>query len=191
MNKIVDDFNCKICNKIYSNYNSFWTHNKKFHNQNVQNVQQNVQNVQLNVQNVQNNKLITCDFCNKIFNNRSSKSMHKKKCNILPNKDLELEKIILEKIKEQNKLLKLKIKLQNIKRLDNKTFKAVNKYLMDRSYNINSNNVINNNYQILSIGKEQLGEVLSLSDKKEIMNSKLCALEKIVEIAHCGKYNYY
>ena len=83
--------------------------------------------------------------------------------------------------------MKLKIKLQGMKS------KAVNKYLMDRSYNnnVNSNNTINNNYQILSIGNEQLNEVLTMKDKKAIINSKLCALEKIVEIAHCGNYNKF
>tara|TARA_B110000971_G_C19941716_1_gene469028 strand:+ start:398 stop:1144 length:747 start_codon:yes stop_codon:yes gene_type:complete len=111
-------------------------------------------------------------------------------------KDLEIEKVRLEKLKEETKLTKLKIKLQSIKRLDDKTFKAVNKYLMDRSYhnsqnnNVNSNNVINN-YQILSIGNEDLKETLSLNDKKTIMNSRLCALEKMVEIVHCGGYDKF
>jgi len=105
-------------------------------------------------------KKFICRYCNKNYNNKNSRWSHEQKCKITKtaDKDLELEKIKLEKLKEENKLIKLKIKLQNIKRLDNKTFKAVNKYLMDRSYNnnVNSNNTINNNYQILSIGNEQL-----------------------------------
>ena len=61
---------------------------------------------------------------------------------------------------------------------------------MDHSYhnsqnnNVNSNNVINN-YQILSIGNE------NLNDKKTIMNSRLCALEKMVEIVHCSNYDKF
>jgi len=60
---------------------------------------------------------------------------------------------------------------------------------MDRSYN---NNTINNNtYQILSLGNEELINVLTLEQKKQIMNSRLTSLEKIVEIAHCGDLNQY
>jgi hypothetical protein len=161
----------------------------------------NVQEVHEPIQ--KSSKSLTCEFCNKIFNCRSSKSMHKNKCpkqnNIKDTQlELELEKIKLEKMKEEKEILKLKIKLQNCKRLDNKTFKAVNKFLMDRSFknsnNINNShntNTINNNYQILSIGDEQLREALTFKEKKQIMNARLCSLDKIVEIAHCGVYTKF
>jgi hypothetical protein len=120
--------------------------------------------------------------------------MHKNNCTKKNIKDdiLELEKIKLqqkekdiEKIKEQNEMIRLKIKLQNCKRLDNKTFKAVNKFLMDRSFknsnntnNSHNTNTINNNYQILSIGDEQLREALTFKEKKQIMNARLCSLDQ-------------
>ena len=105
----------------------------------------------------------------------------------------------LEKLKQENEILKLKNQLQKAKRLNTKTFKAVNKILIERSIqNSNSNNTvnhttnnntINNTYQILSIGNEELQNVLTLQQKKEIMNARLTSLERIVEIAHCGNYN--
>jgi len=102
----------------------------------------------------------------------------------------------MKKMKEQ--IVELQNKLLKCKRLDNKTFKAVNKILMDRSYrnsqnnNTNSNNTItNNNYQILSLGNEELTNVLTMQQKKQIMNSRLGSLEKIVEITHCGELNQF
>lgn len=204
MNKIIDDYYCKICNKKYANYNSLWTHNKKYHtiavNASKQSDVTSKHQVNTNENIVSNNSKNICLNCNKLFSCKQSKWRHSKKCKMvitIPDKDLEIEKVRLEKLKEETKLTKLKIKLQSMKRLDQKTFKAVNKYLMDRSYhnsqnnNVNSNNIINNNYQILSIGNEQLKEALSLKDKKAIMNSRLCALEKMVEIAHCGNYDKF
>jgi hypothetical protein len=193
MDKSNGSYSCKRCNKQYASYKSLWNHNTKFHNNSTSNSTLNV--VTSTSNSTSNENKHQCKFCLKNYSSRQNKWNHEQKCKInnIPNKNLEIEKIQLEKLKEENKLMKLKIKLQGMKRLDNKTFKAVNKYLMDRSYNnnVNSNNTINNNYQILSIGNEQLNEVLTMKDKKAIINSKLCALEKIVEIAHCGNYNKF
>lgn len=109
---------------------------------------------------------------------------------------LENERIIKEKTEEINRLQK---KLLSSKRIDNKTFKAVNKILIERSLQnsnnnntINSNNnTINNNIQICSIGNEDLMNVLTVQQKKLILDSRLCSLEKIVEITHCGEMNQF
>ena len=75
-----------------------------------------------------------------------------------------------------------------------KSFKKLNNMLINNalmnSNNINSNNSVNN-YNILSLGNENIPEVLSLIDKKKIMNAKYLCLEKMVEIAHCGSYNQF
>jgi hypothetical protein len=187
MDKSNGSYSCKHCNKQYASYKSLWNHNTKFHNNSTSNSTLNV--VTSTSNSTSNENKHQCKFCLKNYSSRQNKWNHEQKCKInnIPNKNLEIEKIQLEKLKEENKLMKLKIKLQGMKS------KAVNKYLMDRSYNnnVNSNNTINNNYQILSIGNEQLNEVLTMKDKKAIINSKLCALEKIVEIAHCGNYNKF
>ena len=68
---------------------------------------------------------------------------------------------------------------------------------MDRSYRnshntINSHNTVNhNNYQILALGGEELTNVLTFQQKWQIMESRLCSIEKIVEIAHCGEMNQF
>ena len=96
-----------------------------------------------------------------------------------------------EKSKE---IMKLKEKLLNTKRLDNKTFKVLNKILIERSTvnsNNNNNNTINNNYQIVSVGNEDLVNVLTMKQKQQVLNSKLNSLEKLVEITHCGEMNEF
>ena len=210
------EYKCNKCNKYYKTYQTLWKHNKEFHDDktikhhiNVQNVQTNVQNVQTiqsNVQsNVQINKSLTCEICNKVFNSRSTKSMHKKNCN---NKVSELDKEIenkkLEIIlkKEETKILQLKLKLQQADKVDNITLNKLNKMLLKHNNRIknsninstvNSNNIINvqNNFQLVGFGKEEITELLTNNEKKLIMNSKYGCLEKLIEIVHCGKYNQF
>ena len=98
------DFACKICNKNYTSYKSWWNHNNKFHISKLKNVELNVENVELNVENVElnlkKNKSLTCELCNKIFNLRSTKSHHKKTCKIINNKIN-----TFEQLEEKNKEL--------------------------------------------------------------------------------------
>ncbi len=202
------EYKCNICNKFYKTYQTLWKHNKKFHCNKVTESNGLVtESNGLVTNNIIINKSLQCKYCNKLFKYKQNKYEHEKKV-CKNNKDLEIEKIKLdqinaekdkikeekEKIKEQNETLRLKIKLQNCKKLDDKTFKAVNKYLMDRSFknnNINSNNITNNNYQIFSLGNEELVDKLTMSEKRQIMNARLCSLEKMVEIAHCGNYPHF
>jgi len=70
--------------------------------------------------------------------------------------------------------------------------------LKDRSYNNSQNhnnnsfNTINNNIQqICNVGNEELASVLTMQQKKQIINSKFRAFDKLIEIAHCGDYNQF
>jgi len=184
-------FGCTICKKFYSSKSSLWNHNKSKHN-------------------IKNEKLKNhqCSFCNKNYSCYQSKWRHQKNCTqqklIIP----EPIKHEIEKIKEENERLKedkkksdeiirLQKKLINCKRLDTKTFKAANKILMERSYNhsynnnTNSNNTINNNIHFVSIGNEDLTNVLTEQQKRQIINARLGSIEKIVEIAHCSNMNKF
>ena len=137
------------------------------------------------------------------------------------NSKIEIEKIIEENetikeevieknekiLKQAQEIIKLQNKIIKATNMDTKTFKAINKALMNRSNNShnnnsnnnitntntsNSNNTINNNIQqICNIGNEELVKVLTNEQKKQIMGAKLNALEKIVEIAHCGEYKQF
>jgi hypothetical protein len=210
---------CNICNKVYKNKNSLGNHNRKFHkNPNVEKCSPNVEKCSLNVQYCSPPpilKLSKCDYCDKVFNCRSTKSKHRKKCyeKYLANEEIKKqqlkEKEEKEKEKYQLKMMKLKLKLENCSDLDTKTFKSVNKMLMNKSFknsintnsnNVNSMNTINNTHNqinhhynniIIEIGKENLLEVLSNNEKMQIMNSKFESLHKIVQIAHCGNHDNF
>ena len=85
------EYKCKICNKLYSSYQSLWIHNKKFHINVVSNVGlQNLNGVL--VQTVNN-----CKFCKKSFNNRQNKYRHEKICKLKEDNKIDLlEKEIIE-----------------------------------------------------------------------------------------------
>ena len=48
-----------------------------------------------------------------------------------------------------------------------------------------------NNFKIYTIGKENLIDILTLNEKADIMKSRFSCLERIVEIAHCSKYDQF
>ena len=200
------EYHCCICIKNYSSKSSLCNHTKKFHSKNVINkkvkkyqpksADTSAKN-QPSISQISAFTFYACRFCKKEYKHIQSRWKHEVKCK---------EENEIHKIKEENEILrrerdqknqeiiKLQKKLLSSKRLDNKTFKAVNKILMDRSNSnniTNSNNVINNNYPILSLGNEELTNVLTMDQKKQIMNSRLGSLEKIVEITHCGELNQF
>ena len=187
---------CSVCNKNYNCKSSLSNHKRRFHK------------VYSNRCKDETKNCYNCQYCDNEYKYIQSRWLHEKKCKL----EYEAKEAKLLELKEENVLLrnelienkmsykdqiiKLQKKLLSSKRLDTKTFKAVNKILMDRSHSnniTNSNNVINNNnnYPILSLGNEDLVNVLTMEQKKLIMNSRLGSLEKIVQITHCGELNQF
>ena len=100
------------------------------------------------------------------------------------------------KIEAENRNLELKLKFEKLIiskcKMHPKTFKSLNNKLINNSMNNNTiNNNIINNFKIYTIGKENLLETLTLNEKKDIMRSRFNCLERIVEIAHCSKYDQF
>ena len=178
-----EKYNCNNCNKTYTSYKSLWTHNKIHHN------------------GIKNDEIVkeeiiteyTCGLCNKKYKHNPSKCRHEKNCTGIKqlNIELETEKMRQETEKIKNENLKLQIKLQGMKRIDTNTFKAMNKVLMDRSTTNNININITNNYQIMSIGRENVVETLSMYDKQLILDSRWLSLDKMVEIVHCRDHDMF
>lgn len=194
---------CNICVKEYKSYQSLWIHNKKFHSNKVQTgpIKSEKSPIKSEKSPIISEKIYNCKFCNKIYNRKNSRWAHEQKCNKINDKELEL-KIMQEKnlcLKEESKILKLKLKLEKSKKVDNITLKKLNKMLIDRNNRIknstiNSNNTINNivnNFQLIGFGKEEIIETLTKNDKKLIIDAKYGCLEKLIEIVHCGKYNQF
>jgi len=57
--------------------------------------------------------------------------------------------------------------------------------------NIQNNNIINNTFQLVGFGKEEIVELLTMNEKKEILTARMGCLEKLIEIVHCGDYNQF
>jgi hypothetical protein len=181
-------YTCALCNKLYSSNSSLSNHNRITHGIRRNNIERKYE----------------CRYCNKEYIFPQSRWKHELTCKTSQDMEMakikeENERLLREKMEKNEEIIKLQKKLLNSKRMDNKTFKAVNKILMERSYkNSNNNNTINsnntntiNNYQICSVGNEDLINVLTYQQKKQIMNSRFCSLEKIVEITHCGNMNQF
>ena len=189
-------YQCNNCNKIYSCYRTLWAHNKNHHNGDIKSVKNEIVE--------EKHKTFECIKCNKKYKHSQSRNCHEKNCIGITQRSLELEveqtRLEVEKMKQENKridieALKLKIKLQGMKKITNKTFKSINKFLMDRStINNTMNNTINNNHyhlQIMALGNENLLDSLSLQEKKSILDRRLYSLETMVEMVHCGKHNMF
>ena len=184
------DHNCSICNKVYSSYKSLWTHNNKFHNK--------FKNDENKEKDNQNDNIFECRICSKLYKYKQTRCRHEKTCNGIkqPDKEIELEKCKTINLDKEKEILELKIKLQGMKRIDDKTFKTINKLLMDRSIhnttNNNNNNTININFpNILRIGKENVVETLTRGEKKIILDSKWMSIDKMVELVHCRNHNTF
>jgi hypothetical protein len=212
---------CNLCNKSYSSKSSLCNHNKKFHSineiKNSDNILKSSDNILKNSDNILNNvqskKIYKCRICNNIFNNIKTRWSHEQKCktksnqDTLKEKELELELQIKKeeaKIKkEEADILRLKLKLQNSDKIENITLRKLNKLLkvhntriknstVNSHNNIQNNNYITNNFQLIGFGKEEdLQQILTNKEKKMIVNAKFCALDKLIEIVHCGKYNQF
>lgn len=183
------NFMCIDCNKTYANKNCMLNHQRMTHQ--IKKYKQEITSY-------------PCKFCDKTYAYPQSRWAHQKKCelkyggqimvvNEIDKIKIENQNLLKDNIEKSEQIIKLQNKLLTCKRLDKKTFKAVNQILIDRSLrNSNSNNtVINNTYQICPLGNENLANILTTQQKKQILNSRLCSLEKIIEIAHCGGFNQF
>jgi len=166
---IIKTYNCRYCNKKYTNKNSRWSHEQKC--------------IIINNKEIENNKEL-----DKIKDSNKQKELE-----LL----LKMEETKIKNA--EAKILQLKIKLEQSHNVDNITLKKINKKLMERNNLIknstiniqNNDNKIINNYQLIGFGKEEIMETLTNHELKQIMNAKYGCLEKLVEIVHCGKYNQF
>ncbi len=179
------DFACKVCNKKYASYKSWWNHNNKFHISKLKNVELNVENVELNFK---KNKSLTCELCNKIFNLRSTKSHHKKTCKIINNKintfeqleekNKELENTINEIKKQVSLIIKEKGKIHH------KTLQKINNQLNNNysNNNINNGKIINNTF--VKFGDFEYNKILNNNQIKQILNKQFLSLEESIKQIH-------
>jgi len=162
MNDKNDDYKCNICNKLYSSYNTLWTHNKNIHKLKVSICNPIVIPSNQNVNYIE--KSYKCKYCDNNYSNRQNKWKHEQKCKIIVdekdqekqineikiaeiNKEIKLaeinEKIKLAEINEKIELAKINLELKKVeikkensiirqKTNRNPTIKNINKLLQNR-----------------------------------------------------------
>ena len=163
---------CKICNKLYSSYQSLWIHNKKFHNKIAKNN---------NFEQLNNNSITTknhiCKFCNKEYKIQQSKWKHEQTCK--NKKDITILK------DENNKLKNEIIQLKSI------TPTSIN----NGSINNGTINNITNNFVINKIGEEALNKI-SYNDIKDIFRQQKNCLYHAIKYVNFNEkipenHNFY
>jgi len=183
--EIEKQYYCKICNKYYTSINSLSNHNRNLHYDTYEKYNNKSKNKEDN--------LYHCRYCkdNK-YNNPKSRWKHEQKCKtVIKENTASMEKILeeVEQLKKEillkDKLIATQDKLIETNKLTKKTFKAMNKVLMDRS------KCTNNYIQICNVGMENVMDVITTKDKLSVLNAGYNAIGKLTEIVHCGKYNQF
>jgi hypothetical protein len=198
-------FLCIICKKEYTNRQNLWRHTKTHHNTCKSNVSQNSlqndqkqtfvsQNEVIVSQNLTTNDIngYSCEFCNKIYTHRQSKYKHQLKCKNKKNKDDQnkINSLLFEQLEEQKKqneeLKKTIMELLNKNcKIHPKTLQKINKQLnLNGDHNTINNGTINNNYNIIALGHENLTNVFSRKEKMSILKYRYCSLPQLVEYTH-------
>jgi hypothetical protein len=209
-------YKCDLCKKTYISRQSLCNHNKKFHSSSSiikndinKNFICNYCDKHFITKQTLNNHIINNCYIKKYnennnntqnnINNENENDTKKIRLQIESDKiKLQIIEREIDKIKLEKETLELKIKfnnmLQNKLKMHPKTFKSLNNKLINNSINNSHNtinNITNNNFQIIALGKENLLEILTLNEKRDIMKSKFNCLEKIVDIVHCSNYNQF
>ena len=168
-------YKCPICNKQYSTPSSLSNHKKIYHTE---------------IEKIKNNNEYQCKYCDKSYIIYQSKWIHEKKCKtIITKNNSKIEKILeeVEQLKKEillkDKVIEVQDKLIETNKLTKKTFKAVNKILMNNKNQININ--------ICNVGMENVMDVITEKDKLTILNAGYNSIDKLTEIVHCGKYNQF
>jgi len=173
-----DSLVCTECNKAYTNRRNLLKHKRDIH--------KSFEREKREKKDEEN--CYYCKNCDKNYKNIQSRWRHEKTCkpivDIVTQNNIQQEMDILKK-----QVQELQQKLHS-HTLDTKTFRAINKILIDRSLKNSNNNTVNN-YKIYALGGEELKKALTDFQKSQIMNSRLCSIEKIVEITHCGEMNQF
>lgn len=159
MQKSLESYRCKQCNKDYAGYQSLWNHNKKFHNTHPQISSISPQKLLISPQNSSNN----CEFCNKSFSRNDNLKRHLQTC----------KKRTTEITELQNQIKTIKQELDTLK---NKQTKITNN---------NNGTINNNNIFICPPGEEKIA--LTNEEMNDILKEKMTPITKLVKYTNFDK----
>ena len=172
------EYNCFVCKKKYKSYKSLWKHNTTYHKNNSHtNTTIHTTETHIKVE----NKCINCDV---LFSRKDSLKRHidANKCNKKENK---IDLIIKENLEMKKEMENLKSMLQSALKIHPKTLNKINNQL-----NVSGN--MNNTFNIVQLGRENLTDILSSKEKMNILNRQAMSLNDLVELIHVsGKYKSF
>ena len=149
-----------------------------------------------------NNDGYSCNYCSLKYLHRQSKYKHQLKCK---NKIVEKEKqsdqthiinLLIEQIKiQKEQFIEQEKQNQEIRKtlmdlinknckVHPKTLQKINKQLNGDHNIFNENNNINNTFNIIALGHENLTDVFSKKEKMNILKYRFNSLPQLVEYAH-------
>jgi len=189
---MIDEHQCKICNKIYASRQSLWNHNNKYHvnisSSKTAKISPEICTMPPETAKIPpeiiNNKC--CKYCNYNFTRRDSLLKHYKRCkfnnNNNNNKEIK-ESEIVELKKENAEIKSMLAELLKSSKIHPKTLKKINKNLINGNNNtLNSGTV--NNIQIVKFGSEDIKSILSTKEIKNILNCRYKAIEESIKKVH-------
>jgi hypothetical protein len=193
-------FRCNICNKNYKDKSGLWYHNNKYHsmesNQNNPNVTIS-NNPEVTIQSPCKHDGLSCKYCSKVFKFKQGRWRHEQTCEIKNKDDYSKDEIInllKQTIDEQKKMFEnqiIEMKKQLIETMNKnckvhpKTLQKINKQLINDNKNISINKgTVNNTYNIIGLGHENLNEVFSRKEKMAILKNRFYCLPELVEYTH-------
>ena len=189
------EYKCLECKKQYASYKSLWNHNAKFHKivckENVKKRQNDVKKMSIKKMDIIETSNYNCINCKKNFKSRQGKWIHEKTCN--NEKENKIDIVMKENMEIKAEMEKLKTLLQKALKIHPKTLKKINNELNNNNINSNNttNNTINNNLYV-QLGREDLVNVLTGSEKRAILNRKAMGINDLVELIHgSGKYKQF
>ena len=175
MKKVIIDFNCNLCNKKYSGYQSLWIHNKKFHTlQNKPTEEYKNESKEIGKESKAIKKY-NCKYCNNEYKHKQTRWAHEQKCE----KKNNLDKINNDSRDEllKKELLEIKNTLAQIinknTKIHPKTLQKINKNLINNSNNNHSGSeTIKINYSPPPPKAKQSNEnkIIQSEDKKYLFD---------------------
>jgi len=191
-------YRCNICNKYYKTRQSLWNHNNKYHNNdnnhNTSNVTHNEGFIAKCTSKVPQNEVknkMSCIRCKKEFTRKDNLKRHEKTCKKDISQDQnEIINLLIEQLKEQKEqneeMKKTLLELLNKNcKIHPKTLQKINKQLnLNGNHNTINTGTVNNTYNIIALGHENLTNVFSRKEKMAILKYRYCSLPQLVEYTH-------
>jgi hypothetical protein len=169
----LNDFKCSFCNKNYKNYKSLWKHKYIYHkNDSPQNTQNTQNNTVSGIS--QNNSINSCKFCKKILSRKDNLIRHENTCKKkTDNKETDIIKKLEKELSEIKELIKtIKIHPKTLEKMNKELVNTNTGNINNGNGNINTtNNTTNNIINIIPLGKENLNEIFTDTQKLNILKA--------------------